>query len=100
MIEIFRLRLREWLGINRDQNNLHQALMDHGAAVTQDFNNLQGQINKLREEVGRLTVDRYVPPSQPEPERKVIKTQTFKQFSDIIEREYEECMRSEEDAIR
>jgi len=89
--------LRVWLGIERLSNSL--ALIVPAATVTamqqerQHFEKqihlLQNEIRELRAEVTRLQIAQYVPPSQPEPEKKVIRTQTFKQFTDILEREQE-----------
>ncbi len=93
--------LRKCLGIYADFDNHLKLLEDHGAAVTYDFNNLQDQINKLiwstgaqqdqikelRAEVTRLSIAQYVPPKQPEPERKIIKTRNFKEYLDILEQE-------------
>ena len=98
MIERFRLWLRSWLGV------------ESTAGCTSDLitctNHLQGQINiqqsqiaELRAEVTRLSIAQYVPPSQPEPERKIIKTQTFKQYLDILEQE-QSAQEAREDAIR
>ena len=83
----FRLWLRGWLGIVDPQ-------------PSPNLEPLQAEIRELRSEVTRLSIAQYVPPQQPEPERKVIKTQTFKQYMDMIEREQEKLIQEEEDAIR
>jgi hypothetical protein len=48
---------------------------------------LQTQVQELRSEVTRLSIAQYVPPKQPEPERKIIKTRNFKEYLDILEQE-------------
>lgn len=97
MIERFRLWLRAWFGIEKDQDNMHQVLMDHGAAVTQDFNNLQDQIIKLRNDIARVEIAQYVPPQQEEPKPKVIPTRTMREFNAILDREFEQ---EEQNALR
>ena len=47
------------------------------------------ELGEIRKVLAQAMLERYVPPQTPEPERKVIKTQTFKQFSDILEQEME-----------
>ena len=54
------------------------------------LNGLQKQIDDLRGEVASLKVAQYVPPRTPEPEHKIIKTQTFKQYQAAMEKEFEE----------
>lgn len=86
----FRLWLRGWLGIVDPQPFPDLEPLRISCAA------LQSEIRELRAEVTRLSIAQYVPPQQPEPERKVIRTQTFKQFMDIVEQEQEELIRKEE----
>ncbi len=75
MIERFRLWFYQWLRLD-----VHEV----------DLSILKDEMAELRAEVARMKVERYVPPQTEEPKPKVIKTQTFKQFQDILEREQEE----------
>ena len=86
---MIRAWLRKWLGIEDVLKAVLQAQLDHGAAVTHDFNNLQGQIDKLRAELAQLRLERYVPPATPEPERKIIKTRNWREFTQILDQEQE-----------
>jgi len=97
MIERFRLWLFRWLGVSDAIGLLDLTVVSDkvwfGQSVTQLEEAIkiqQTEIRELRAEVTRLMLERYVPPQQPEPERKVIKTQTFKQFSNILEQEQEQ----------
>lgn len=76
--------MREWLGI----------------VDPQPLEPLRMAIAELRAEVTRLSVAQYVPPQTPEPERKVIKAQNFRQYLEIIDQEQEALFREEENALR
>jgi hypothetical protein len=73
--------LRNWLGVC-DPTPLEP--------VRSSIALLQNEIRELRAEVTRLQVAQYVPPRTPEPEQKIIKTQTFKQYQAAMEKEFEE----------
>jgi hypothetical protein len=60
---------------------------------------LQNEIKELRAEVTRLSIAQYVPPQQPEPERKVIKTRNFREYSAIVEQEQKQEIERELNAI-
>lgn len=92
MIERFRLWLSNWLSVDNDQ--AHQINKLRAALGFQ-----QTEIKEIRAEVTRLLIAQYRPPETPElPKRKVITTTTFKQYSDILEREQAEQENS--DALR
>jgi hypothetical protein len=88
--------LRGWLGIT-DLTSVVFNISSHSAeqarriTANQDtIGILQNEIRELRAEVTRLQVAQYVPPQTPEPEHKIIKTQTFKQYQAAMEKEFEE----------
>jgi len=83
LMERFRLWLREWLGISKADECFSRISV------------VQEGLNQIRAEVTRLSIAQYVPPSQPEPERKIVRTQTTKQYLDILEREQEALMHEE-----
>ena len=89
--------LRVWLGIERLSDSLSlvvpaatiKAMHEDREHFEKQIHLLQNEIRELRAEVTKLTIAQYVPPQQPEPERKVIQTRTMKQYLDILEREQE-----------
>lgn len=80
--------LRRWLEIGSDATI--EALLNRINENGQAIGIIQNEIRELRAEVTRLTIAQYVPPQQPEPEKKVIQTRTMKQYLDILEREQQE----------
>ena len=78
--------LREWLGVSADWRENRMGLSANSAVSDV----LQREIRELRAELTRLQVAQYVPPQTPEPEHKIIKTQTFKQYQAAMEKEFEE----------
>jgi len=95
MIERFRQWLRTWLGITQ-VSITQDEFIQHSGTFVEEVNQA---LDDLRSEVARLSVNQYIPPSQHEPERKIIKTQTFKQFLDIVEQEQLQ-QEAREDALR
>jgi creatinine amidohydrolase/Fe(II)-dependent formamide hydrolase-like protein len=81
--------LREWIGISEYDGAL-RTFSDCISNHEQSIQLLQREIRELRAEVTRLQVAQYVPPQTPEPEHKIIKTQTFKQYQAAMEKEFEE----------
>ena len=91
--------LRRWLGIERLAIATNESLgaVDRNFTTTnktvathaEQIHLLQNEIRELRAEVTKLTIAQYVPPQQPEPEKKIIQTRTMKQYLDILEREQE-----------
>lgn len=59
-------------------------------ALEQDREHFESEARKLRGIVAELKLERYVPPSQPEPPRKIVPTQTMREFNAILEREMDE----------
>ena len=90
MINRFRLWLYNWLSIPKLDKLFSDRIQAEHTQFSLQMDIFQNQVRELRAEVTRMQLERYVPPQTPEPERKIIKTQTFKQFQDILEREQEE----------
>jgi hypothetical protein len=75
--------LRRWLGIEALASSFLAALNEQALVAQHSCH-----ISELMTEVARLKLAQYVPPRQPEPERKVIATRTMKQYLDIVDQEF------------
>lgn len=102
---MIRAWLRKWLGIELIDCrviNEETCIGQHRQRISDlDTANhcLQNEIKQLRAELTRLSIAQYVPPQQPEPERKVVKTRNFREYSAIVEQEQEKLIERELNAI-
>lgn len=81
--------LREWLGIE----SLSRAVGIQSNTIgelNQNFIKLGQSVAEARIAVAELKVAQYVPPAQKEPEKKVYQARTWKEYNDIMEREFAE----------
>lgn len=84
-------RFRSWLGVPSptNQRELIETVQDHSRKLHLLGKALE-RMDKLERELTELRLEFYRPPQQIEAPKKVIRAQTFKQFTDMVEQEFEE----------
>ena len=74
--------LRRWLGITSSELFHSELTLLH-----EEMRGLRREIELAKSELVKLQVERYVPPVEQEPEKKVRIARTSKEFRDLTERE-------------
>ncbi len=79
--------LRRWLGIEQERDERIQGISGLIAELHRTNGEICNELDTVKRELVKLQVERYTPPVEQEPEKKVRIARTSKEFRDLTERE-------------